>query len=171
MRALLSHAFWLAGRLRFEVRPAGFEHFGNEPATLVVSNHKSDFDVVLLAPLLHRAGERAGPVDRLAFVAAERGEGDLPVDALSQRLRRDARDLAAGGLRVDTRLLDERAYACRWRDFLAYAEAEGLLQRVGERVRLDRGRIRAARERPPRGRAPTWAYSANEFSALLRSRL
>lgn len=72
LRRVLAQAFWLVGRTLFDVRVRGVERFGNRPATIVVCNHKTDFDVVLLAPTLYRASHGKGPIARLAFVAAER---------------------------------------------------------------------------------------------------
>lgn len=72
LRRVLALSFWLVGRTVFRVRVRGLEHFTNEPATLIVTNHKSDFDLLLLVPALSRAHGGQGPIRRLAFVAAER---------------------------------------------------------------------------------------------------
>jgi 1-acyl-sn-glycerol-3-phosphate acyltransferase len=68
---LLTAAFWALDRARFRVCLHGLERFTNQPGTLVVSNHKSDSDVLLLGPALRRAFRERGPVGRMAFVAAE----------------------------------------------------------------------------------------------------
>ena len=72
LRRALALSFWLVGRTAFQVRVRGLEHFTNEPSTLIVTNHKSDFDLLLLVPALYRAYGGQGPIGRLAFVAAER---------------------------------------------------------------------------------------------------
>lgn len=72
LRKGLAYAFWAVSRTLFDVQVRGLEHFSNAPGTIVISNHKTDFDIVLLAPTLYRAGRGRGPVVNLAFVAAER---------------------------------------------------------------------------------------------------
>lgn len=72
LRRVLALSFWLVGRTAFQVRVRGLEHFTNEPSTLIVANHKSDFDLLLLVPALYRTYRGQGPIGRLAFVAAER---------------------------------------------------------------------------------------------------
>lgn len=72
LRRVLVVSFWLVGRTAFQVRVRGLEHFTNEPSTLIVTNHKSDFDLLLLIPALYRAYGGHGSIGRIAFVAAER---------------------------------------------------------------------------------------------------
>lgn len=42
------------------------------PGTLIVANHKTDFDIVLLGPTIFWSNRGRGPGGRVAFVAAER---------------------------------------------------------------------------------------------------
>ncbi|HEX7008385.1 MAG TPA: 1-acyl-sn-glycerol-3-phosphate acyltransferase [Phycisphaeraceae bacterium] len=71
LRVALARAFWLTGRSLFEVRVRGLEHFTNQPATLLVANHTSDFDTILLLPTLYFAHGGRGPIGRCAFAAGE----------------------------------------------------------------------------------------------------
>jgi len=68
----LSIGFPLAGRIFFDLKVEGVENFKNSPGTLVVANHKTDFDIVLLGPTLYWSHHGRGPGGRIAFVAAER---------------------------------------------------------------------------------------------------
>jgi 1-acyl-sn-glycerol-3-phosphate acyltransferase len=72
LRRTLALVFSLVGHLGFELRVRGLEHFSNSPSTLIVCNHKTDFDIVLLAPMLYWSHRGRGPIAQLAFVAAER---------------------------------------------------------------------------------------------------
>lgn len=72
LRRLLVRAFWAVGRSLFDVRVSGLEHFRNRSATIIVANHRTDFDVVLLAPTLYLASGGRDPIARLAFVTADR---------------------------------------------------------------------------------------------------
>jgi len=72
LRRILALAFALVGRLAFDLRVRGLENFSNAPTTLIICNHKTDFDIVLLAPTLYRSHRDRGPIAHLAFVAAER---------------------------------------------------------------------------------------------------
>lgn len=71
LRRVLICAFWAFSRTVFDVHVRGLEHFTNQPATLVVANHKSDFDAVVLFPTLYWAFRGRGPTARSRFVAAE----------------------------------------------------------------------------------------------------
>jgi 1-acyl-sn-glycerol-3-phosphate acyltransferase len=68
----LAVAFSLVGHLSFDLQVRGLGNFNNSPSTLIVCNHKTDFDIVLLAPTLYWSHGGRGPIVRLAFVAAER---------------------------------------------------------------------------------------------------
>ena len=72
LRKFLAKAFWAVGHTVFDVKVRGLEHVENEPGTVVVSNHKSDWDIILLSPALYRAARGEGPFGNLSFVAAER---------------------------------------------------------------------------------------------------
>ncbi len=70
IRLGLAVGFPVAGRVLFDLRVAGRENFTGSPGTLIVANHKTDFDVVLLGPVIFWS--RRGSGRRIAFVAAER---------------------------------------------------------------------------------------------------
>ena len=72
LRRTLAVVFAAIGRLGFDLQVRGLEQFSNSPGTLIVCNHKTDFDIILLAPTLYWSHRGRGPIGRLAFVAAER---------------------------------------------------------------------------------------------------
>ena len=72
IRSWLAVAFPAAGHLLFDLRVEGRENFTNSPGTLIVANHKTDFDIVLLGPTIFWSNRGRGPGGRVAFVAAER---------------------------------------------------------------------------------------------------
>jgi len=72
LRRTLVDAFYAFSRFRFCVHVRGLEHCTNQPGTLVVCNHRSDYDMVVLPPLLIRTCGGDGPISRIAFVAADR---------------------------------------------------------------------------------------------------
>ncbi len=71
LRSLMPRAFRWVGHTALDVRIRGVEHFSNRPATLIVVNHKSNFDIVLLVPTLYLPWRGQGPMGRCAFVAGE----------------------------------------------------------------------------------------------------
>lgn len=71
LRRVLAPAFWTVGRGRFDVHVRGLSHFKNRPGTVVVLNHKSDFDWILLLPTLAFAHRLEGPMRHCAFAAGE----------------------------------------------------------------------------------------------------
>ena len=70
IRFFLTLGFSAAHHILFDLRVSGLSNFTNSPGTLIVANHKTDFDVVILAPTFYWA--HRGPARRIAFVAAER---------------------------------------------------------------------------------------------------
>ncbi len=68
----LAVGFPVAGRILFDLRVNGRENFTGSPGTLIVANHKTDFDIVLLGPVIFWSKRGRGPGGRIAFVAAER---------------------------------------------------------------------------------------------------
>ncbi len=72
LRRTLVDAFYAFSRFRFCVHVRGLEYCTNQPGTLVVCNHRSDYDMVVLPPLLIRTCGGDGPISRMAFVAADR---------------------------------------------------------------------------------------------------
>ena len=71
LRRVLAHAFRCVSRSVFRVKVRGLDHFTNAPATLIVANHQSDYDTLVLLPSLYRAHHGRGPIGRVRFVAAE----------------------------------------------------------------------------------------------------
>ena len=72
IRYWLALSFPIAGHLLYDLTVVGVENFTNSPGTLIIANHKTDFDIVLLAPVIFWAHRGRGPAGRIAFVAAER---------------------------------------------------------------------------------------------------
>lgn len=70
IRFFLTLGFSAAHHLLFDLQVSGLSNFTNSPGTLIVANHKTDFDVVILGPTFYWA--HRGPARRIAFVAAER---------------------------------------------------------------------------------------------------
>ena len=70
IRKFLVFTFPIAQHILFEPTVTGLSNFTNSKGTLVVANHKTDFDIIILGPTLYRARARAAK--RVAFVAAER---------------------------------------------------------------------------------------------------
>ena len=70
IRRFLVSTFPIAQHLLFNLNVIGIEHFTASKGTLVVVNHKTDFDIILLGPTIYKAGSQAAK--RIAFVAAER---------------------------------------------------------------------------------------------------
>ncbi len=72
IRYWLALSFPIAGHLLYDLTVVGLENFTNSPGTLIIANHKTDFDIVLLAPVIFWSHRGRGPAGRIAFVAAER---------------------------------------------------------------------------------------------------
>ncbi len=72
IRYWLALSFPIAGHLLYDLTIVGLENFTNSPGTLIIANHKTDFDIVLLAPAIFWSHRGRGPAGRIAFVAAER---------------------------------------------------------------------------------------------------
>ena len=70
-RWTLMEAFNIVSRILFNVRVIGADNLANLPSTVVVGNHQSDLDGVVVLPVLHRIGQGKGPLGRLAIVAHE----------------------------------------------------------------------------------------------------
>jgi 1-acyl-sn-glycerol-3-phosphate acyltransferase len=113
LRRALVHSFYAFSLFRFCVHVRGLEHCTNQSGTLVVCNHRSDYDMVVLPPLLIRTCGGDGPISRMAFVAADRlyGPGFVARDLLGGRWW--ARRLTYG-LTVAPALEALRAYPIPW---------------------------------------------------------
>lgn len=68
-RLALLKVFHVVSRTLFNVRVTGADNLANQPGTMVVTNHQSDLDGVVVLPILHRACRGRGPLGRLAIVA------------------------------------------------------------------------------------------------------
>lgn len=72
IRRFLAVGFPIAQHLLFDLQVDGLANFTNSPGTLIVANHKTDFDIVHLGPTIYWSHRGHGPGGRIAFVAAER---------------------------------------------------------------------------------------------------
>ena len=72
IRLFLAVTFPAAQRVLFDFQVDGQSNYTNTPGTLIVANHKTDFDIVLLAPTIFWSRYGRPPGGRIAFVAAER---------------------------------------------------------------------------------------------------
>jgi hypothetical protein len=70
IRRFLVSTFPIAQHILFDLTVTGLDNFTNSKGTLIVVNHKTDFDIILLGPTMYKAGGKAAK--RIAFVAAER---------------------------------------------------------------------------------------------------
>lgn len=71
LRRILVPCFFAVGHAIFKVNIRGIVNFTNRPGTLVVANHKSDFDTIIFVPILYYSQRGRGPVKQMRFVAAE----------------------------------------------------------------------------------------------------
>ena len=70
IRKFLVVTFPIGQHIMFDLQVSGRPNLTNPDGTLVVANHKTDFDIIILGPKLYRA--RNGTGKGIAFVAAER---------------------------------------------------------------------------------------------------
>lgn len=62
---------WGISRLCVRTRVSGLEHVSNEPGIILVFNHKSDLDGVVMVPAVYWHIRGKGPLGRMAFVGGE----------------------------------------------------------------------------------------------------
>lgn len=71
LRRGLVEAFRALSWSRFQLTLRGLDRFTNSPSTIIICNHQSDYDLVLLAPIFYFASQGRPPIARTMFVAAE----------------------------------------------------------------------------------------------------